>query len=90
MQTRIVNSWNEWDELKEMVVGIADGAYFEPTEPGNRPALRDKNIAKMFSFPRGPKKQEVTEKANEELNGLVALLESQGVTVRRPEKHNFG
>nr|ADF88261.1 amidinotransferase [Aphanizomenon sp. 10E9]ADF88264.1 amidinotransferase [Aphanizomenon sp. 22D11]ADF88278.1 amidinotransferase [Aphanizomenon sp. 10E6] len=90
MQTRIVNSWNEWDELKEMVVGIADGAYFEPTEPGNRPALRDKNIAKMFSFPSGPKKQEVTEKANEELNGLVALLESQGVTVRRPEKHNFG
>src|SRR5437773_618880 len=90
MQTEIVNAWNEWDELEEIVVGIADNAYFEPTEPGSRPALRDKNIAKMSPFPRGPKKQEVTEKAHEELNGLVALLESHCVTVRRPEKHNFG
>jgi glycine amidinotransferase len=46
-----------------MVVEIADGAYFEPTEPGSRPALRDKNIAEMVPFPRCPKKQEVTEKA---------------------------
>ncbi len=90
MQSGIVNAWNEWDELEEMVVGIADDANFEPTEPGNRPALRDKKIAENFPFPRGPKKQAVTDKANEELNGLAALLESHGVTVRRPEKHNFG
>ena len=49
MQTEIVNAWNEWDELEEIVVGIADHAYFEPTEPGSRPALRDKEIAKQFT-----------------------------------------
>src|SRR5262245_10530099 len=90
MQSGIVNAWNEWDELEEIVVGIADDANFEPAEPGNRPALRDKKIGEIFPFPRGPKKQAVIDRANEELNGLAALLESHGVTVRRPEKHDFG
>jgi glycine amidinotransferase len=90
MQTQIVNAWNEWDELEEIVVGIADDAHFEPTEPGSRPALRDKQIAEIFPFPKGPKKREVTGKAARELDGLAALLQSHGVTVRRPEKHDFG
>ncbi|MFN8488417.1 MAG: arginine deiminase family protein [Caldilineaceae bacterium] len=90
MHTPIVNAWNEWDELEEIVVGIADNAHFEPTEPGNRPGLRDKQLAEYFPFPRGPKKQAVIEKANEELDGLVQLLEKHGVTVRRPQKHDFG
>ncbi|MFN8494507.1 MAG: arginine deiminase family protein [Caldilineaceae bacterium] len=89
MASAIVNAWNEWDELEEVVVGIADYAHFEPTEPGNRPGIRDKKLAKVFPFPRGPKKQETIDKANEELNGLAALLEAQGVVVRRPEKHDF-
>ena len=48
MQTGLVNVWNEWDELEEIVVGIADDAHFEPTKPGNRPALRDKTVAERF------------------------------------------
>jgi len=90
MAQHIVNAWNEWDELEEVVVGIADNAHFEPTEPGSRPDLRNKELAGIFPFPKGPKKLAVTEKANEELAGLAALLESHGVIVRRPEKHNFG
>ena len=62
MPTRIVNAWNEWDELEEIVVGIADDAYFEPTEPGSRPALRDKNISAMFPFPRGLKSKKLQRK----------------------------
>jgi glycine amidinotransferase len=89
MAHSIVNAWNEWDELEEIVVGIADHANFEPTEPGNRPTLRDKEAARIFPFPRGPKKQEVIDKANEELNGLAKLLEARGVTVRRPEQYDF-
>ncbi|MBP0019671.1 MAG: glycine amidinotransferase [Cyanobacteria bacterium SBLK] len=85
----LVNSWNEWDDLEEIIVGIADYACFEPTEPGNHPQLRDKKLAEIMSFPTGPKKQKTTDKANEELAGLVALLESQGVIVRRPEVYDF-
>ena len=82
MQTGLVNVWNEWDELEEIGVGIAADAHFEPAKPGNRPALRDKTVAERF--PRGAKKQAVIEQANEELDGLVKLLERQGVTVRLP------
>lgn len=85
----IVSSWNEWDILEEVVVGIADNANYEPTEPGNHPKLRDSKLADRIPFPRGPKSQEVTEKANEELEGLVSLLEKHNVTVRRPQLHDF-
>ncbi len=82
-----VNSWNEWDPLEEIVVGSADGACFEPTEPGNHPQIR--NAFPGTPFPAGPKSQDSIERANEELAGLVALLESHGVKVRRPRPHDF-
>lgn len=82
----VVNSWNEWDPLEEMVVGSADNACFEPTEPGSRPAVRN---APGTPFPTGPKSKEAIDLANEELDGLVRLLTSQGVTVRRPSPHDF-
>ncbi|MDO3637349.1 serine/threonine protein kinase [Mycolicibacterium arseniciresistens] len=83
----VVNSWNEWDPLEEVVVGSADGACFEPTEPGSRPQIR--NARRGTPFPEGPKPPEAIERANEELAGLQALLESHGVKVRRPTPHDF-
>lgn len=85
--TIAVNSWNEWDTLKEVVVGSADGACFEPVEPGNRPQVRN---APDQPFPTGPKPPDVIAKANEELDGLAALLESRGAVVRRPDAYDFG
>lgn len=82
----VVNAWNEWDTLREMVVGSAAGAAFEPVEPGNEPQIRGRAGA---SFPTGPKSADAVARAEEELNGLAALLESQGVTVRRPSVHDF-
>ncbi len=38
-QKQIVNSWNEWDELEEVIVGIVDNACFDPTEQGSHPKL---------------------------------------------------
>ena len=29
----IVNSWNEWDPLKHVIVGVADGVHIPPPEP---------------------------------------------------------
>ncbi|MFF0834940.1 MULTISPECIES: glycine amidinotransferase [unclassified Streptomyces] len=87
---KIVNSWNEWDPLQEVVVGSADNACFEPTEPGHKPQERGlRPSAERRPFPTGPKPQATIDKANEELAGLVALLESQNITVRRPEPLDF-
>jgi glycine amidinotransferase len=83
---KLVSSWNEWDALEEVVVGIADNACYEPTEPGSKPQVR---ALPGEPFPKGPKPQEAIDRANEELTGLVALLESRGVTVRRPQQYDF-
>ncbi|MBT2450299.1 glycine amidinotransferase [Streptomyces sp. ISL-43] len=83
----IVNSWNEWDPLEEILVGRADGACFEPTESGYRPQLRGTPSGQRF--PTGPKSPDVTARANEELEGLAELLRTLGVTVRRPDAADF-
>ena len=85
---RLVSSWNEWDLLEEIVVGSADNACYEPVEPGFRPVQRG-SVPPGVPFPTGSKPQSVVEKANEELAGLVSLLESRGVVVRRPEPIDF-
>src|SRR6266568_6487437 len=83
----IVNSWNEWDPLREVVVGAADHACFEPTEPGSRPRMRGASAAQ--AFPTGPKPHDMTARANAELDGLADLLTEHGVAVRRPAPHDF-
>ncbi|MFF3400314.1 glycine amidinotransferase [Streptomyces sp. NPDC002659] len=85
--TAVVNSWNEWDALREVVVGSAVGAHFEPTEPGNRPQIRG---GAGNPFPTGAKSAEAVARAEAELGALVDLLTSEGVVVRRPAPHDFG
>ncbi|WP_030760072.1 amidinotransferase [Streptomyces sp. NRRL F-2664] len=80
-----VGSHNEWDPLEEIIVGSLDGATIPSSHPVvacNIPpwAARLQGLAAGARFPKaliGP--------AQEELDGFVALLESLGVTVRRPD-----
>ncbi|HEV3185998.1 MAG TPA: amidinotransferase [Xanthobacteraceae bacterium] len=78
-----VNSWNEWDPLREIIVGSARGAadmgfepalspYFQPGDPGR-------------AFRGGPVHPAVVDDAERQLDGLGELLERRGVTVRRPD-----
>ncbi|MCM0622526.1 arginine deiminase family protein [Nocardioides bruguierae] len=83
----VVSAWNEWDRLREMVVGTAVGANYEPTEPGSRPQRRGGREGNPF--PTGPKPQHVIDQANEELQGLVQLLQDWDVVVRRPSPVDF-
>jgi glycine amidinotransferase len=82
----LVNAWNEWDPLEEIIVGRADGAAFEPVEPGSRPQLRDGSGG---PFPTGSKPDDMVKGANEELDNLADVLKGYGVTVRRPEAHDY-
>jgi len=82
----LVNAWNEWDPLEEIIVGRADGAAFEPVEPGSRPQLRDGSGG---PFPTGPKPDDMVKGANEELDNLSDVLKGYGVTVRRPQAHDY-
>ncbi|MBT2493309.1 amidinotransferase [Streptomyces sp. ISL-96] len=80
-----VNSHNEWDPLEEIIVGRLDGA----TIPTNHPvvacnippwAARLQGLAAGFKYPRI-----LIEQAQLELDQFIALLESLGITVRRPD-----
>ena len=80
----VVNSYNEWDPLEEVIVGVADGA-----------CIPDWHVAIKATMPRcywdffvehggKPFPQEMIDGANRDLDGFVELLEGEGVTVRRP------
>jgi glycine amidinotransferase len=82
----IVNSWNEWDPLKRVIVGRADGGMVSAPEPAINRSWPD------FGYPAGtygPYPQEMIDKANEQLDNFAKLLESRSITVDRPTPLDF-
>ena len=84
---QLVRSWNEWDRLEEVVVGRADGAQFEPSEPACRPSVRGSGA--IDPFPSGAKSRSSIELANNELDNLASVLVDRGVKVQRPTAVDF-
>jgi glycine amidinotransferase len=76
-----VNSWNEWDPLEHVIVGRIDSRMVGAPDAGM-----------VLDFPRlglGPGEwtpipDRYIEKASEQMEGLVALLEKRGIRVDRP------
>jgi len=83
-----VNSWNEWDPLEEVIVGRLDGAVVPPFHVSVTCNKRYSAhwLHRLIAGHRYPRS--MTERARSELDGLVRLLESEGVRVRRPETIN--
>lgn len=82
----VVNSWNEWDPLRHVIVGRAQNTMVQAPEPAIERDWPD------YGFPLGtfgslPKEME--EKANEQLENFAKILESRGVRVDRPTPLDF-
>jgi N-dimethylarginine dimethylaminohydrolase len=76
-------SCNEWDQLEEVIVGNPLNARFPTADRSSQVAeFHDRSLAEI---PRGPFPQRVIEETQEDLNEFVRILESCGVTVKRPE-----
>ena len=82
----IVNSWNEWDQLKHVIVGKVDYANVPPMEPALEPKI-SKDSGMIGSH--GPRPIESIEKANLQLENFVKILNSLNITVDRPEPIDF-
>ena len=82
----IVNSWNEWDQLKHVIVGKVDYANVPPMEPALEPKIS--KDSGMIGF-HGPRPIESIEKANLQLENFVKILNSLNITVDRPEPIDF-
>jgi len=81
-----VCSWNEWDPLKHVIVGRADGTMVQAPEPA---VERD---WPQYGFPRGTYgrlPQEMEDKANAQLDNFANILEKRGIRVDRPTPIDF-
>lgn len=76
-----VNSWNDFDPLRHIIVGRADHSCIPGWEPASEAKIdRNSDMWGMW----GPRALEAVEKANEELDYFVNVLESLAVRVDRP------
>jgi glycine amidinotransferase len=82
----VVNSWNEWDPLKHVIVGVADGCVIPNSEPAlDAKVPEDSDMKGMW----GPRPQDTVDAANEQLNYFVKVMEKRGIRVDRPTPLNF-
>ena len=83
-----VSSYNEWDPLEEVIVGRLEGSTVPSvhvTVTYNLPPL----ISRLYRLAAGMKYPKwLVNKAQAELDGFIAILEGEGVKVRRPDLIN--
>lgn len=84
----MINSWNEWDPLEEIVVGIATHANW-PSEDPVFANEASKTTWTETPVPSGPVPQWIVDEANEDLNQLAKTLMQYGAIVRRPQPYNW-
>ena len=82
----VVCSWNEWDPLKHIIVGRADGTMVQAPEIAVQRNWPEQNypLGKHGPYPR-----DMMDKANEQLDNFARILESRGVRVDRPTPLDF-
>ena len=72
----IVNSWNEWDPLKHVIVGRADGTCIPAPEPAlDAKVPEDSDMRGQF----GPRTKDTVDKANELLDTFSNMLQKKGI-----------
>ena len=82
----VVNSWNEWDPLKHVIVGRADGSCIPASEPAfDAKVPGDSDMRGRY----GPRSRESVDRANELLDAFATLLEARGIRVDRPIPIDF-
>ena len=82
----IVNSWNEWDPLKHVIVGKADGTCIPAPEPAlDAKVPEDSDMRGKF----GPRTKDTVDKANQLINDFSDTLRKRGIKVDRPDPIDF-
>ncbi len=81
-----VCSWNEWDPLKHIIVGRADGTMVQAPEPAIERDWPEYGFP-LGTFGRLPREME--DKANAQLDNFAAMLEKRGIRVDRPTSIDF-
>jgi N-dimethylarginine dimethylaminohydrolase len=83
-----IHSFNEWDRLREIVVGTATNANWPATDPAFR-AQQHTTTWTDTPLPIGPVPDWIVNETNEDLAHLSDTLTALGVTVHRPTDLDF-
>lgn len=86
-ENRIVNSYNEWDPLEEVIVGSVIGAAKMAFEPALSPFYPLNSQERNFLGAKVNEKE--VEEAQAQLDNLARVLENEGVIVQRPDTCDF-
>ncbi len=71
---KIVNSWNEWDPLKRVIVGRPEGTNIPASELAWQHDLPEGG----YPLPRyGPFPEEIVAAANQQMDYFVSVLEKR-------------
>jgi glycine amidinotransferase len=84
----VVNSWNEWDPLEEVIVGSALGAAEVAYEPALSPYFAPANQKAKSGALQMP--QELIGAAERQLDSFAELLGGMGIAVQRPDPIDHG
>lgn len=85
----MLNSHNEWDTLKKVIVGIADYAHWPVNCPEFR-KLEETTGWKETPVPSGYVSKQIVKEANEDLDNLADVLQKENVEVVRPLVIDYG
>jgi glycine amidinotransferase len=85
----VVNSYNEWDTLQEVIVGRVEGAAIPQFEANIKVDAPPRYWNFFQQYGGQPFPQELVEAASKELEQFCKILEAEGVTVRRPDIVDF-
>jgi glycine amidinotransferase len=90
-QTPVVNAFNEWDPLEEIVVGRVDESTLVPPWDVIMPAVvHDKAQWDFFKANGGtPWPVDMLKRAERDLDAFIGVLQQAGVTVRQPEPYPY-
>ena len=83
-----ISSYNEWDQLREIVVGTATNANWPVYDPVFC-AEAETTLWKDTPLPSGPVPQWIVDETNEDLEDLCTILRKAGVVVHRPTDLDF-
>ena len=82
----VVNSWNEWDPLKQVIIGRAIGTMVQAPEI----AVQRHWPEQGYPYPTyGPYPEEMQAKADKQMDNFAKILEGRGIRVDRPTPLDF-
>lgn len=84
----MIHSYNEWDAIKEVVVGRACFANWPSDDPVFAQES-EKTTWKETPVPSGPVPDWIIDEANDDLDMLALVLEQCGAIVHRPKVINY-